>query len=94
MPIKNKRNKLNKLNDADNKKFLDELCTWIDEHLDTTLGLKEILSKTNLSSTDLQYLFEKYRQTTPMTYIRHKRDIVYKVAKPTNFIFPRFLSIS
>jgi AraC-like DNA-binding protein len=72
------KNKLNKLNDDDNKKFLEELCTWIDEHLDTPLGFNELIAKTNLTSTDLQYLFEKYKQTTPMTYIRRKREILQK----------------
>ena len=69
-------------------KLLDDLCFWIDTNIDTKFGLKELIEKTNLSNSDLQYLFEKYKQTTPMTYIRDKRDIVNKVAKPRNFILP------
>jgi len=69
-----KKNKFNPLAEADNRVFLDELCNWIDANLDATLGLNELVSKTNLSSRDLQCLFEKYKQTTPMTYIRMKRE--------------------
>ena len=69
-----KKNKLNPFAEADNKKYLDELCVWISQNLDAHLGLNELIAKTNLSSTDLQYLFEKYKQTTPMTYIRRTRE--------------------
>ena len=69
-----KKNKLNPFAETDNKKYLDELCVWISQNLDAHLGLNELIVKTNLSSTDLQYLFEKYKQTTPMTYIRRTRE--------------------
>ena len=65
--------KLNPLAEADNKKLVDELCAWIDSNLDTALGLNELVEKTKLSNKDIQYLFEKFKQTTPMTYIRKKR---------------------
>jgi len=79
--------KLNRLAESDNVKLLDELCNWIDTNINDQFGLKNLVDKTNLNNSDIQYLFEKYKQTTPMTYIRHKRDIVNKVSKPTNFIF-------
>jgi transcriptional regulator GlxA family with amidase domain len=68
------QNKFNHLDNANNSKYLDELCAWIDENLGASLGLNELVAKTNLSNKDLQYLFEKYKQTTPMTYIRRTRE--------------------
>jgi len=90
-PHKNiyRKNKFNRLAEVENVKLLDDLCFWIDTNIDTKFGIKELVEKTNLSILDLQYLFEKYKQTTPMTYIRHKRDIFNKVAKPTNIILPK-----
>jgi len=70
--------KINRLTEVENRRLLDELCFWIDSHIDTKFGIKELVEKTNLSISDLQYLFEKYKQTTPMTYIRHKRNIFNK----------------
>lgn len=92
-PPKNiyRKNKFNRLAEVENVKLLDDLCFWIDTNIDTKFGLKELIEKTNLSNSDLQYLFEKYKQTTPMTYIRDKRDIENKVAKPRNFIFSKAL---
>lgn len=69
--------KLSKLNlnaEANNIKLLDDLCHWIDANLDKNIGLKELVEQSQLSSTDVQYLFDKYRQTTPMTYIRRLRQ--------------------
>ena len=81
-----KTRKLNRLAETDNVKLLDELCNWIDTNINDQFGLKDLVEKTNLKNSDLQYLFEKYKQTTPMTYIRHKRNILNKESKLTNFI--------
>jgi transcriptional regulator GlxA family with amidase domain len=54
--------------------LLNDLCVWIEKNIDTTLGMQELIDKTNLSSTDIQFLFERYKQTTPMTYIRVLRE--------------------
>jgi transcriptional regulator GlxA family with amidase domain len=69
-----KKSKLNPLAEADNIRLLGELCVWIEKNIDTTLGIQELIEKTNLSSTDIQFLFERYKQTTPMTYVRKLRD--------------------
>ena len=68
------RPKLNPSTEANNMKLLDDLCHWIDANLDKNIGLKELVEQSQLSSTDVQYLFDKYRQTTPMTYIRRLRQ--------------------
>jgi AraC-like DNA-binding protein len=75
--LSNAVTKLSKLNlnaEANNIKLLDDLCHWIDANLDKNIGLKELVEQSQLSSTDVQYLFDKYRQTTPMTYIRRLRQ--------------------
>ena len=69
-----KKSKLNPLAEADNIRLLGELCVWIEENIDTTIGMQELIDKTNLSSTDIQFLFERYKQTTPITYIRVLRE--------------------
>jgi transcriptional regulator GlxA family with amidase domain len=70
-----KVDKLNRLEDVENLKLLDELCLWIDKNLDSSIGINDLVEQTKLSNKDLQYLFEKYKQTTPMTYIRKQREI-------------------
>ena len=85
------KKKFNPLDEADNKKYLDELCVWIGENLDTPLGLNELITRTSLSSTDLQYLFEKYKQTTPMTYIRRTRESNKKYLISKERIAPIFI---
>ena len=75
-----KKSKLNQLAEADNKRLLEELCLWLENNIDSTLGMQELIDKTNLSSTDIQYLFERYKQTTPMTYIRLLREDLVKKA--------------
>ena len=78
-----KKSKLNPFADAENIRLFEDLCAWIEKNIDTTLGMQELIDKTNLSSTDIQYLFEKYKQTTPMTYIRTLRE---NLIKKTSYI--------
>jgi len=85
------KKKFNPLDEADNKKYLDELCVWIGENLDAPLGLHELITRSNLSSTDLQYLFEKYKQTTPMTYVRRTRESNKKYLISKERIAPIFI---
>lgn len=68
------RPKLNAFAETNNIKLLDDLCQWITANLDKKIGLNEMVEHSQLSSTDVQYLFDKYRQTTPMTYIRKQRE--------------------
>jgi len=68
------KKKLNQLAEEDNKKLLEDLCMWIEANLEATLGIQALVEYTKLSSTDIQYLFERYKQTTPMTYIRNRLE--------------------
>jgi hypothetical protein len=68
------RYKFNPLVDADNEKLLAELCLWIEKNIDSNIGWKELSSISKLTHTELQFLFDKYKQTTPMTYIRKQKE--------------------
>ena len=71
--------KFNPLADADNQKLLAELCLWIEKNIDKNIGWKELTSESQLTLTELQFLFGKYKQTTPMTYIRKQKEQSKKV---------------
>lgn len=62
------------LADTRNIKLLDELCVWITSNLDSDIGWEQLIAQSKLNHKDLQYLFEKYKQTTPMTYLRKLRQ--------------------
>ena len=67
------------LAEADNQKKLDELCIWIEKNIETNIGWKELTTASELTNSELQFLFGKYKQTTPMTYIRKQREDSKKV---------------
>jgi len=73
------------LAEADNQKKLDELCIWIEKNIESNIGWKDITTASDLTNSELQFIFGKYKQTTPMTYIRKQREYSKKV-KP-NFTF-------
>ena len=83
--------KFNPNAEADNQKLLAELCIWIEKNIDSNIGWKELSSISKLTHTELQFLFGKYKQTTPMTYIRKQRE-ESKKAKPNFIVTPNFLA--
>ena len=66
--------------DTRNKQLLDELCIYISNKTHNNIGWTELVAQSKLSHTQLQYLFNKHLQTTPMTYIRKQREDSKKVA--------------
>jgi len=64
----------NPFNEASNKLLLDELCIFISNNLERNIGWTELVAQSKLSHTQLQFLFNKHLQTTPMTYIRRQRE--------------------
>ena len=66
--------------EASNKHLLDELCIYISNNTHNNIGWTELVAQSNLSHTQLQYLFNKHLQTTPMTYIRKQREESNKIA--------------
>ena len=83
--------KSNKLSDEDSKKLLDEICGWIDKNIETNIGLAMLCEASELNHKELLILFEKYLQTSPMTYIRKRKEESSK-QKPKFTITPNFLS--
>jgi transcriptional regulator GlxA family with amidase domain len=83
--------KFNPLADSDNQKSLAELCIWIDKNIETSIGWEELTTTSGLTHSELQFLFSKYKQTTPMTYIRKQREDSEKV-KPNFIVTPNFLA--
>jgi AraC-like DNA-binding protein len=64
----------NPFTEANNKLLLDELCIFISNNLERNIGWTELVAQSNLSHTQLQFLFNKHLHTTPMTYIRKQRE--------------------
>ena len=59
---------------ASNAKRLEELCAWIAENFDQTLGWTQLTKKSGFSKEQLVELFQLYKQVTPMAFIRHVRQ--------------------
>jgi AraC-like DNA-binding protein len=71
--------KFNKLSDEDNKMLLAEVCVWIDKNIETNIGWEVLCDVRKLNHKELQFLFEKYLQTSPMTYIRKQKEQSKKI---------------
>jgi transcriptional regulator GlxA family with amidase domain len=67
--------------DAGTKQQLDDLCSWIDAHIGEQIGWQELLVQSGLEYQALQTLFFKHLSTTPMTWIRQRREAQATVPK-------------
>ena len=78
--------------DMTEDKFL-ALCNWIDLQIDRQIGWTELSEYSGADHLELQAAFTKYKSTTPMTWIRKRRqELSLKVkVKPTNAPLPPFL---
>jgi len=65
-----KRSPLN----AFNAKRLEELCVWITENSEQTLGWSQLTQKSGFSKEELIQLFQVYKQVTPMAFVRQVRQ--------------------
>ena len=61
--------------EAHEKQF-DELCLWIDAHIGEPIGWQQMMAQSGLDYQTLQMLFFRYKSTTPMTWIRHRREAI------------------
>ena len=59
---------------ASNAKRLEELCIWITENFDQTLGWTQLTKKSGFSKEQLLELFQLYKQVTPMAFVRQVRQ--------------------
>ncbi|MDP3701981.1 MAG: hypothetical protein Q8R72_13870 [Hylemonella sp.] len=60
---------------SDHRQTLDELCHWIDEHLHEPLGWQELMAQSGLDHQTLNALFYKFQSSTPMAWIRKRREL-------------------
>jgi transcriptional regulator GlxA family with amidase domain len=86
-----KMKKISSIADSENKALLAEICNWIDKNTSPNIDWTELIETTGLSHKELQFLFDKYLNTTPMTYIRERRKEKNKV-KPNFIITPNFIA--
>ena len=49
---------------------------WIDGHIGEPIGWQQIMAQSGLDFQTLQMLFFRYKSTTPMTWIRHRREAI------------------
>jgi methylphosphotriester-DNA--protein-cysteine methyltransferase len=57
-----------------NQEQFEKLCTWIDEHIQEQIGWSELIHESGFDHLSIQSSFAKYKSTTPMTYIRKRRE--------------------
>ena len=57
---------------------LAALLHWIDQHLWEPLGWPELMKASGLGHPELLALFNKHLDTTPMTWIRKRRQFMEK----------------
>ena len=56
------------------KHEFEDLCAWIDAQIDKPLGWQELMQRSGLDHQTIKALFFKYASTTPMTWIRQRRE--------------------
>lgn len=59
---------------TDLKYKFEDLCAWIDVQIDAPLGWQELMQHSGLDHQTINALFFKYASTTPMTWIRRRRE--------------------
>jgi transcriptional regulator GlxA family with amidase domain len=59
---------------ATHRQQFDNLCLWIDAHIDEVIGWQQLMEQSGLDFQTLQTLFFQYKSTTPMTWIRRRRE--------------------
>jgi len=52
----------------------DDLCAWIESHLDQPIGWQQLFDQSALDFEEIQKLFYQHAGTTPMTWIRTRRE--------------------
>ncbi len=76
---------------SDHRQTFEDLCAWIDAHLDEPLGWQELMAQSGLDHQTLNALFFKFLSTTPMAWIRKRRGLGLAAAMPRSVPAPRLL---
>ncbi|MCF8168960.1 MAG: hypothetical protein K9J77_10145 [Rhodoferax sp.] len=61
--------------DKFSRQQFDDLCAWIEGHLDETIGWHQMFQHSALAFATIQTLFYKYASTTPMIWISNRRKV-------------------
>ena len=64
------------------RQSFDDLCAWIDDHLEETIGWQQLFECSGLDHQALQAMFFKHADTTPMTWIRGRRQAKLAASPP------------
>ena len=51
-----------------------QLCHWIEAHINETIGWADLTRQSGMDHKGLMASFNKYKATTPMTWIRERRE--------------------
>jgi len=51
-----------------------QLCNWIEAHINETIGWADLTRQSGMDHKGLMASFNKYKATTPMTWIRERRE--------------------
>jgi methylphosphotriester-DNA--protein-cysteine methyltransferase len=57
-----------------NLKSIDDLCLWIDAHIDQQINWTDLMTVSGLDHLTLQAEFSKFKLMTPMTWIRKRKE--------------------
>ena len=57
-----------------NLKSIDDLCSWIDAHIDQQINWIDLMTVSGLDHLTLQSEFSKQKLMTPMTWIRKRKE--------------------
>jgi hypothetical protein len=76
-----------------NQKKIDDLCQSIIEKCDGRLGWEQLTQLSGFTHKELIALFQVYKQTTPMAFIKHARQLrkIDSPVFPQNQLFPKFI---
>jgi transcriptional regulator GlxA family with amidase domain len=76
-----------------NQKKIDDLCKFISENCDGSLGWEQLTKLSGFSHKELIALFHLYKKTSPMAFIKQAR-LLRKIDSPVfpqNQLFPKFI---
>ena len=59
---------------ASNQRKLKELCAWIDANIEKPIGWVELIEQSGMDHIKLQSEFTTYLKTSPMQWIRFRRN--------------------
>ena len=88
--------KYDNLHNSVNQLKIDELCKTITENCENPLGWEHLTKLSGFTHRELIGLFQIYKQTTPMAFIKNARLLKKMDTSnfPQNQLFPNFIKRS